>query len=278
MTSTVSRALLVVAVVLFLSSVDPAASLSVEDVLQFLRDRNELEPTPEQSPTFPAEEMGPSTNVTMPTNDNSTIIIPNSSQAANISRSRLVYALASGVPVSVNIPPSTSINVSVTVEGSFFSRAVLADDIDEEVDKIAESSPSSLGTFVREEREALHDRAGDKYFFFFQAAANFGYSNNERTRRMLESDGFERFNIQSAQLISALRERPFTGNFSIPVEIESTGFKRRITLQSFVYISELTLTSGEVLRVVSNPSRISIVDQHGNIYNDDHIVDLSALD
>lgn len=215
MFSIVSELLLILAVLLHISSPVSAALLSPEEFLPVLQDGNALESTPEESLPLPTEEIDPPPEVFIPNDSPNAVITPSSSQAANISRSRLMYTMASYVPVVVNIPPSRTINLSVTVAGSLILRAVLADVIEMEVEKIAANSPKSLRDFFNEEKQALQQRAGDRYFFFFQAAANFGYSNSEKTRRILHSPEFKLFLNQSAQLISSQNELTFMANYSV---------------------------------------------------------------
>ncbi|KAI0564026.1 hypothetical protein FGB62_31g110 [Gracilaria domingensis] len=258
-----------------MSSVLSAASLSAEDLTEFLEEGYELESTPQEE-LFPTITEEPATTPTAipPTDVPNPTIASSSSQAANISRSRLAFSQVSEVSTSVRLPRSRSLNITVTLSGSINFEGMFAEDIETVIEEIVANSSSRLRDFFRYEKKSLQERAGDRYFFFFQAAANFGYANSPNTRRLLHSREFEHFTNQSALTLSSFREHVLKGNYMVPLELASTGQARLVSLNSYLYLSKVTLTSGKELTVITNSSQLVIADQHGNIYDDTHGVEL----
>eukprot|EP00178_Gracilaria_changii_P018797 TRINITY_DN5412_c0_g1_i1.p1 TRINITY_DN5412_c0_g1~~TRINITY_DN5412_c0_g1_i1.p1 ORF type:complete len:274 (-),score=37.59 TRINITY_DN5412_c0_g1_i1:272-1093(-) len=192
-------------------------------------------------------------------------LTPSVSQAAGIQRSRLGYAQTSGSVVGLTIPATGVTRGTANMSGSISLRGRLASDIEDLTELLVQNYSQELQDFYRREKESLQTRASGGYFFFFQAAANYGYSDEQETRRVLADAEFQSFADAARGLLSTEGDTALEGQFRTDFEYRSEGRRETLTIFGWVYVNQITLDSGEIFNVVKRNSDLVMADDQGNV-------------
>ncbi|KAI0563994.1 hypothetical protein FGB62_31g129 [Gracilaria domingensis] len=170
-------------------------------------------------------------------------IAPSIDHAAGIQRSRLGYVQTTGVVTGFTLPRSTSIVVRAIMNGSVSFEGKLASDIEDETERLLSNYSQSFQDFYRREKESLQARAGGGYFSFFQAAANYGYTDDQITRETLDDAEFRDFRDRASAILASESTSTLSADFSVEIEGRSEGYRETITVFGYVYFNQMTLSS-----------------------------------
>lgn len=190
------------------------------------------------------------------------------SEVAGIKNSRLGYSQTSGITGGVVIPGQVGVKYTFSMEGSIKFVGVLKSQVQDITENLVTSYSSKLQDWYRSETKSLRSRAGGGFFSFFQAAANYGYTKNRRTREILDSGEFKRFSEEAGSLLGSLTTQELEGKFSGSYEATSVGVRETVSMFAYIYINQITLDSGKIFNVVSRNPALVIADQNGKVRND----------
>lgn len=192
-------------------------------------------------------------------------LTPTTSQAAGIQRSRLGYAQTSGSVVGLTIPAVGVTRGIANMSGTITLTGKLASDIDDLTERLVRNYSEKLQDFYRREKRNLQTRAKGSYFFFFQAAANYGYSDDKETRRFLADAEFQSFANAAKELLASESTTTLEGRFKTGFEYHSEGRRETLTIFGWVYINQVTVDSGKIFNVVKRNADLVMADSNGDV-------------
>lgn len=188
---------------------------------------------------------------------------PSSQQAAGIARSRVAFLKPMQAGAGFTIPRISGITISGKISASVSLQGVLSSDIEDCMDKLARKSSKQVRAFYLQERRSLKRRAGSSYFMFFQAAANYGYSQSRATKAFLKRKDFLSFANSAQKLLQEVKPRQLDSTFTARFSIKTTG--QATSLFAYMVVNALTMKSGKVLYVVRDRPVVVIADNMSNI-------------
>eukprot|EP00178_Gracilaria_changii_P007861 TRINITY_DN24502_c0_g1_i1.p1 TRINITY_DN24502_c0_g1~~TRINITY_DN24502_c0_g1_i1.p1 ORF type:complete len:278 (-),score=29.17 TRINITY_DN24502_c0_g1_i1:117-950(-) len=203
-------------------------------------------------------------------------ITPTTEQAAGIQNSRLVYYQTTGVVTGIILPANSDILIKARMHGSVSFEGKLASDIEFETERLLQNYSQSFQQFYAREKVRLQTRAGSAYFCFFQAAYNYGFSDEQSTREVLQSGEFRDFRDKVRVILSSQTTTTLSANFETEFEGRSAGYRETITAFGYVYINQVVLSSGDTFIVAKRNSELFVADQNGRIHDKEIITIESA--
>lgn len=194
------------------------------------------------------------------------VITPSKAEAAGIARSQLGYIQISRVGSRVTLPPIPGVSFSIQLKGSITRKGFKSENINSFIRERAGEYSSELSDYFSEETRNLQTRAGGRFFWFFQAAANYGYSNTERTREVLSSSDFKDFsndtyvvmNQSETSELTVSHDTTFTGT-----TLTTSG--GTIEASSYILINRITLDSNRIFDVIQNSPELVVADNKGDV-------------
>lgn len=148
-----------------------------------------------------------------------------------------------GVP---DVKYEATLSYNVTFEG------ITAEWIDDEIESRAKNLPSRTETLFRREWKALKARAGRNYYWFFQAAKDFGYSDSSDARALVRDPAFLSLNLQVNSFLQRQTEEPLSATsvlFSADTTSRNGGDRTTWYSYQEFYLNQIRLNSGKVLNV-----------------------------
>ena len=187
-----------------------------------------------------------------------------------ITRTRLGYAQTSGVAGGIVIPAQAGVTFTFNMEGKISLEGVLSSEIQDTTDNLVLKYSSDFQSWYSKETKSLKSRAGGGFFSFFQAAASYGYTKNTETEKVLQSDEFKKFSEEAGGILKSTTTQLLEGEFAGAYSGVSIGSGRQevVSVFGYIFISQITLDSGEIFNVVQNNPALVTADQNGNIIND----------
>ncbi|PXF40721.1 hypothetical protein BWQ96_09554 [Gracilariopsis chorda] len=192
------------------------------------------------------------------------MLAPTTAQVAGIERSRLGYIQTSRA-ASGFIPPGRGITFSASLEGNVSMTGSLASDIEDATERIALGEPDRVREFYRTEKRNLQSRAGDNYFHFFQAARDFGFTEDQTTRDTLNSTDYAQFSEKVGVELGSSFLGSLNSRYSVTYSGVSDGNQRVIQAFAYVLINQITLSSGRILNIVQKNPELVVTDQEFNV-------------
>lgn len=185
--------------------------------------------------------------------------------SGGIARSRVGFMRISRSGSGFRIPKTPGITFTAKLQGSVIFSGYLSNRIDSAVDTIAQSSSDDIYTFIRNERKNLQSRAGGRYFWFFQAAANYGYTKDEQTQRILADTEFHRLSNNTRSTLRNNESQRLTATYDTVYTGVSDGVSEVVNAFAFILINQITLDSGELLNIVQQFPGLTVADEDGNV-------------
>lgn len=192
-------------------------------------------------------------------------IQPTSLQAANISRAQVFYYQMASVGSGISLPDFPISNFTLQLSGTISITGVLAGDLEQETERIANGSRKGAKRFFMAERDELKTTAGELYFTFFQAAANFGFQNCSNNHRVLERRGYQNFSSSVGKMLETYPQKVYTANYESTVQGDWVGSG---SLSVHVSISTLQLSSGKNITILKKKPNLVVAFENGLIFGD----------
>lgn len=190
---------------------------------------------------------------------------PTKQQAAGISKSKLGFIRTSTSGTGVTLPPIKGIEFTAKLKGSVTFKGSLANTMEQNIEELARSTSSDFYSFYRNERKNLQARAGGGFFSFFQAAANYGYTDDKTTRETVTSSDYESFSDRSRMLLNNTESQELVASYDTVFKGVSSGEAGTIRAFGYIQINQLTLDSGKILNVIKNSPELVVADQDGDV-------------
>lgn len=185
--------------------------------------------------------------------------------AGGIARSRLGFMKISRAVSVFRIPKTPGIMFTAKLQGSVTFKGYLGSSVDSAVDTISQSTSDDIYTFVRNERKNLQTRAGGSYFWFFQAAANYGYTKDEQTQRILAETDFQRLSNNTRSTLQTSELQDLTATYDAVFTGKSDGISEIVEASAYILINQITLDSGRLLNIVQEFPGLTVADKDGSV-------------
>lgn len=192
------------------------------------------------------------------------MLVPTSAQVAGIEKSRLGY-IQTARAASGFVPPGKGIKFIATLDGNVSMTGSLASDIEDVTQRIASETSDRIRNFYQSEKEKLKRRAGNNYFHFFQGARDFGFSDDQFTRDILNSTDYAQFSEKVGVELGSSFLGSLVSRYSVEYEGVSDGNQRVIQAFAFVLINRITLSSGRILNIAQKNPELVVTDQNFNV-------------
>lgn len=193
---------------------------------------------------------------------------PTSFQAANISKSEVLFQTYSSVGSGLIFPQDSDVNVSMTVIGKFRISGHLSHNLEVETYSAATKTGPWMSSFYLYDKTELQNYAKSKsvenvYFTFFQAAANFGYNNTSRNNRIMKSNKYNEFSQYFSSILEETPENTYTLSYNTTIQGNSKG-----SGQLFIRVlcAKLTLKSGKNVTVLHKKPTAAVTFQDGTVF------------
>lgn len=193
-------------------------------------------------------------------------IKPTTSEAAGISRSQLGYIRISRVGSRVTLPRIAGVSFTVHLKGSINHKGFKSENVDSFIRERAGKYSSELREYLSEEKRSMQARAGGRYFWFFQAGANYGYSKTDRTQEVLKSSDFLELSNDTKKVLNQTETTDLAvshdTNFSGTTTTTSGG---TIEASSYILVNRITLDSGRIFDVIQDSPELVVADNNGDV-------------
>ena len=197
-------------------------------------------------------------------------ILPKSpADVGGITRSRLGYVQTSGISGGIVIPAQPGVTFTFSMQGTISFNGTLTSEIQDSTDNLVLKYSSKLQTWYSKETKKLKARAGGGFFSFFQAAANYGYTEDDETEEILESEDFKKFSEEAGGFLESTSTQLLEGEFSGSYSGVSIGAGRQevVSVFGYIFIAQITLDSGKIFNVVKENPALVTADEKGNVIN-----------
>lgn len=188
---------------------------------------------------------------------------PTSAQAAGIRRSRIGFTRITESGSAFTIPATAGAKYSARLKGSVRFQANLANTIETQIRNRASNASTRLQSFYEKEEKTFRASAKARYFCFFQASADYGYSNTEETRDVISSNEFASFAEDTKDYFEGTESQKLEASYDSEYSGVSPGSRRAEVVKAFAYISvnQLTMANGQVLNVVQDNPELVITNE-----------------
>lgn len=186
---------------------------------------------------------------------------PSKSQAAGIAKSRIGYMKASRAASEFDIPAVSGIRFTAKLSGSVKFNGLIARVVESQIDESARSYSTDFYSFYQNEKKSMQARAGARFFWFFQAAANYGYSDNKVTRETVSNGDFQNFSNRTNSLLKNIDAQQLEARYDVTYEGTSTGRKDRVKALAYILINQIELDSGRILNIIKQSPELVVADE-----------------
>lgn len=201
---------------------------------------------------------------------------PTVDEAAGITSSRIGFMQANEVGSAFDIPGIRGFRVTASLSGSIFFTGNLASDIETDISNITDSfSEEFAANFTREDRR-LRSRARSNYFFFHQAAANFGLSQTRETDEFRASDEFSQLAQQTNSRLNTVGRQELEAVYDIEFTGVSDGRAQRVFAFAFLRINQIQLDSGRILNVIQTSPDAVVANGDNEVIDDQPEADVEV--
>lgn len=193
------------------------------------------------------------------------IIPPTQSQAGGIASSQLGYIQVARVGSGLSLPPVPGINFKLTLKGSVTHTGFKSEVIEKFINERASQYSTMLRDYLSDEREEMKKRSSKGFFWFFQSAANYGYSKTDRTRDILASSDFAGLSKDTQSVMETTSQRTLTASYDTILDGTTTGVGGVIEAFAYLYINRITMDSGKIFDVVQENPEMTVADKNGDV-------------
>lgn len=188
-----------------------------------------------------------------------------SENTAGIAHSRIGYVRISAYSY-FTIPATKGVKVSAELKGSIRFKGLTSESVEKVVSTLAERSSSELFSFYEKESKKLKSRAKANFFWFFQAAAKFGFTNDKTTKETVEDSEFEELSEDTSTVLKSSSDKRVVASYGATYSVISPGGKSEVVRAGgFVKVNQVTLQSGEVLNIIKTSPELVVADDKGDV-------------
>lgn len=190
------------------------------------------------------------------------IIVPKRPDVANITRSIVDNLLVDSlIGFGFTIPRNKGVKFSFGFSVSLQITGFIGEELDGRLQWLSKNVSERMGEFFQTEKKNLKRRAGSAYFSWLQAAANFGYTDDEYTRRVMKRNRFREFNRRAAGVLRRLKEERLTAKVKVRVSGVSNGQR---SLFAYIRTNTIVLTNGKTITFVRKKPLVTIASETGD--------------
>lgn len=193
---------------------------------------------------------------------------PSKSEAAGISASNIGFMKGSEVGSAFDIPGIPGFEITATLKGSVRFTGMIGSNIETKINNASSSYSDEFNRNYKKEEQNLRSRARGGFFFFFQAAANYGFSKTKETDNLRSSEDYKGLSKETNTYLNTAGKEVLEAVYDITYKGVSQGRAQRVFAFAFIRINQIQMDSGRILNVVQKKPDAVVANENNEIVDE----------